>query len=176
MLLPALLMAQAAWQPMTPPHMAALRPMATPQRAFAVTPARHTTSPVMEFGESVSMASSLVADHPNLLLAGACVAFAYYKTLKAWGIMQPAHMAPSYSELHHAKLLRDFKYLQADLRLPLPSLAELQDACHRIGTARGRTMYLCTTAPSPGCQVNTEFSEYYKQNVWLCDEHSFSSS
>lgn len=65
-----------------------------------------------------------------------------------------------------------FGWLHADMRMPLPSLAMLQEACHPIGEHEGRQMYLCASAQPEGgigsCERSADFSEYYGDTVYLC--------
>ena len=64
-----------------------------------------------------------------------------------------------------------FGWLQADLRMPLPAWAELQEQCFLVGTWHGQSMYLCATAGGEGfsdCQVSNDFSKYYGKEVYVC--------
>jgi len=56
------------------------------------------------------------------------------------------------------KLAR-FGWLQVDHSVPLPSLVELRDGCHRVGMLGGDQVYLCTE-PDVGCELSDEFSKH----------------
>ena len=78
---------------------------------------------------------------------------------------------PDKLELASSRKETEFGWLQADLRMPLPSWKELQDACHLVGSFRGKYMYLCASSePSDydGCAVSKDFSEYYGNTVYVC--------
>lgn len=68
---------------------------------------------------------------------------------------------------------QSFGWLQADLRMPLPSFAELQDACHLVGSWKGHNMFLCSSAQQMGsttsCKQSADFTEYYGQPVFVCE-------
>ena len=62
-----------------------------------------------------------------------------------------------------------FKWHHADLRTPLPPLAELQD--HFIGIHSGRRAYLCSREAAfqyGTIEVSKEFSDYYGDQVFIC--------
>lgn len=63
-----------------------------------------------------------------------------------------------------------FGWLQADMSVPLPSLAELSDSCHRIGAKEGSTFYLCGQPNNDfsSCAPSEDFSEYYGERVYVC--------
>ena len=68
-----------------------------------------------------------------------------------------------------------FGWLQADMRVPLPSWEELQQACHLVGTHNGRYMYLCATnavaveQELDDCKVSQDFTRYYGgKTVFVC--------
>ena len=65
-----------------------------------------------------------------------------------------------------------FGWLQADLRMPLPSWAELEQACHPVGNHNGWHMYLCSSKQQGGrlekCEVSEDFTKYYGQTVYVC--------
>jgi hypothetical protein len=42
---------------------------------------------------------------------------------------------------------KKFGWLQADMRMPLPSWEELQTSCYRVGEHQGHTMYACCAIP-----------------------------
>ena len=157
MLAAVLMTAHAAWQPAS----FASRPMQGMSMPAA--------SPIVMYANPVA---TLAANHPNFVLAGACVLFVYTNMVRSTGVFQTRTKAPSYRGVEK---LGKFGWLQADMRVPLPSFAELEDACHRIGNQDGREVYLCATAPSARCQENAVFSEYYKQPVYICDQYSSSS-
>ena len=130
---------------------------------------------------AASTAMLLDAPDPGLLagnagmLAGAAGTYLLLSgVFQSAGVFKPASASPSYRELKYADALQNFGWLKADLRMPLPDLAELQGACHRIGTMHenGHTLYLCADK-SPGCQQSRDFSDHYKQPVYICDECSF---
>ena len=64
-----------------------------------------------------------------------------------------------------------FGWLQADMRVPLPSYDELRDACHAIGLDQGEQVYLCASssgADFDDCAISDDFSEYYGESVYIC--------
>ena len=65
-----------------------------------------------------------------------------------------------------------FGWLQADLRMPLPSLEELQQTCHLVGNHQGKHVFLCADAGQDaelsGCAISDDFSTYYGQPVYVC--------
>jgi hypothetical protein len=65
-----------------------------------------------------------------------------------------------------------FGWLHADLRMPLPTLEQLDDACHLIGTQDGRQKYLCKDGPAKSsftdCEVSDDFSTYYGDQIYVC--------
>ena len=168
MLAAMLMTAHAAWQPAS----FASRPMQG-MSVPATSPIVMYANPVItETVASVQNVATLAASHPNCVLAGACVLFVYTNMVRSTGVFQTRTKAPSYRGVEK---LGKFGWLQADMRVPLPSFAELENACHRIGNQDGREVYLCATAPSVRCQENAVFSEYYKQPVYICDQYSSSS-
>ena len=67
---------------------------------------------------------------------------------------------------------RGFGWLQADLRMPLPSWEELQAACHLVGQHKGKYMYLCAESGQDGysgCAISRDFSDYFKHEVYVCE-------
>ena len=86
--------------------------------------------------------NSIVAEGATLFLAS----YALSKIFRAAGVFRPASEAPSYRELQNRerkkKAVAEFGWLQADMRVPLPSLDGLKEACHRIGTRKGRDVFL----------------------------------
>ena len=72
-----------------------------------------------------------------------------------------------------------FGWLHADLRTPLPSMEDLRETCHLVGSKDGRHMWLCATNEQDdeleGCSTSTDFSRYYGQPVYVCagDEAEF---
>jgi hypothetical protein len=68
----------------------------------------------------------------------------------------------------------DFGWLQADMRVPLPTLASLRDSCHLIGQHNGHHMYLCASPqPSDGalsnCGLSNDFTKYYGSPIYVCE-------
>lgn len=62
-----------------------------------------------------------------------------------------------------------FGWLQADLRMPLPPLADLET--HPIGMRAGQPVYLCRHTHAGQFLViehSKEFSEHYGENVFIC--------
>ena len=167
-----MIMSAMAWQ--APLLGAAPVPAAVRPRFTSL--ARITSPTMMLTGDDhwLNTASSLLAgsvEAPsfNIMMAGACLLYAFARVFRATGVFQPASKAPSAKELAHNKKLSNFGWLQADLRMPLPSWEELETACHRIGTQEGQNVYLCAHE-SPGCQVSTDFTEHYCHPVYICDE------
>jgi len=153
---------------------------ASPLPTRLVPVALRVTAPTMLLtGEELNTASSLLASGStqapsfNVLMAGACLLYAFARVFRATGVFQPASKAPSAKELQRMagreEKLSTFGWLQADLRMPLPSWEELETACHRIGTQEGQNVYLCAHE-SPGCQVSADFTEHYSHPVYICDE------
>ena len=73
-----------------------------------------------------------------------------------------------------------FGWLHADMRVPLPPLAELRQSCHPIGEYEGRLMYLCgSDQPIDGnlteCEQSNDFSKFYGTPVYLCKGGSVAS-
>lgn len=69
------------------------------------------------------------------------------------------------------RLDRGFGWLQADMRVPLPSLAGLREACHLVGNHNGRHMFLCASAEQDGldgCVISADFSTHYGDTVYVC--------
>ena len=71
-----------------------------------------------------------------------------------------------------AKLTDGFGWLQADMRMPLPSWEELQQACHLVGDHNGHFMYLCASPQQDStletCEISEDFTQYYKNTVYVC--------
>ena len=71
-----------------------------------------------------------------------------------------------------AKPTDGFGWLQADMRMPLPSWEELQQACHLVGDHNGHFMYLCASPQQDStletCEISEDFTQYYKNTVYLC--------
>jgi len=66
---------------------------------------------------------------------------------------------------------KDFGWIHADLRMPLPSLAELQDGCYRIGEQNDHYMYICANMGQQGlegCEESADFSRHFGQTVYVC--------
>jgi len=66
-----------------------------------------------------------------------------------------------------------FGWLHADMRVPLPSLEELRQACHFIGEHENRQVYLCTTEQPDAegldsCELSDDFTKHYGTNIYLC--------
>jgi hypothetical protein len=66
-----------------------------------------------------------------------------------------------------------FGWLQADLRVPLPTLSDLRDSCHLIGQHDGYHMYLCgqrqpDDAKMTNCAISQDFTTYYGTQVYVC--------
>ena len=65
--------------------------------------------------------------------------------------------------------LAGFGWLKADLRTPLPTLAELGEACHMVGVRNGSQMFLCAADSRMGaCTESKDFSAYYGVPVYVC--------
>lgn len=64
----------------------------------------------------------------------------------------------------------DFGWLQADMRVPLPTFKELQSACHLIGSDEEHNMYLCAEEEPnlESCTASDDFSMYYGKTVFIC--------
>jgi len=68
-------------------------------------------------------------------------------------------------EANAAKL----KPATVQLNSPLPSLEELADACHRVGTSNGWAQYLCLAeTPSDWCRLNDDFTAHYGVPCYVC--------
>ena len=74
------------------------------------------------------------------------------------GLKRPAPPEPS----------AELSWLTIDSQRPLPSLVELESACHFVGTRAGWKEYLCKRPNSPNCHENKEFSLYYGEPVYVC--------
>lgn len=66
-----------------------------------------------------------------------------------------------------------FGWLQADMRVPLPTLEALRESCHLIGQHDGYHMYLCGSRQPDGsalskCAHSEDFSTYYGTQVFVC--------
>lgn len=67
------------------------------------------------------------------------------------------------------EIAQEFGWINADMSVPLPSLGELKDACHRIGVKDGSTFYLCgQPSQEYSCAQSPDFSEYYGETVYVC--------
>ena len=53
-------------------------------------------------------------------------------------------------------------------RQPLPSLVELENACHFVWIRAGWKEYLCKRPSSPDCRENEAFSSYYGEPIYVC--------
>uniref|UniRef100_A0A7S2CM44 Store-operated calcium entry-associated regulatory factor n=1 Tax=Haptolina brevifila TaxID=156173 RepID=A0A7S2CM44_9EUKA len=67
----------------------------------------------------------------------------------------------------------EFGWLHADMRIPLPTLADLRLSCHLIGQHDGHHMYLCSSRqPSDSmlgnCELSEDFTAYYGAEVFVC--------
>ena len=70
------------------------------------------------------------------------------------------------------KAAANFGYLNADLSVPLPTMEELKDSCHRIGVKAGSTFYLCAQPSEKyACAQSESFSEYYGEHVYVCRQN-----
>jgi len=74
-----------------------------------------------------------------------------------------------------ARTLKEFGWLQADMRMPLPSWEELQDSCYRVGEFNNHYMYLCAEEKQAAnikqkgeCAVSTDFTKHYGHTVYVC--------
>lgn len=66
-----------------------------------------------------------------------------------------------------------FGWFHADMRTPLPSLEELQQACHQVGTHEGHYVYLCGShqpadARLGSCLLSDDFTQFYKSPIYVC--------
>ena len=64
-----------------------------------------------------------------------------------------------------------FSWHDVDLRIPMPSLTELQVADHPIGLLDGKPLYLATARAATkygAVERSPAFSEYYGTKVYLC--------
>merc|ERR1712183_66464 len=106
-----------------------------PHAAVHVAP--HVTStPVMLLDGCMALAEAKVAAGISVqqTMAVGCVGYALSNVFRAAGVFVPNSQAPStlWAEFH--TMMRNFGWLQADMRMPLPSITDLRDACHPIGT------------------------------------------
>ena len=88
-----------------------------------------------------------------------------------WHVIRPKLMRPKDAHPQEQAPGATFGWLQADMRVPLPPLAELADACHLIGTDKGEPVFLCATAQRDGfggCARSDDFSTFYGQSVYVC--------
>lgn len=90
----------------------------------------------------------------------------------AWHVLRPklARMAKPARPADAALDEATFGWLQADMRVPLPPLAELKSACHLLGVEKGRQVFLCAEPENfgGGCARSGDFSEYYGEPVYVC--------
>ena len=62
-------------------------------------------------------------------------------------------------------------WLTTDMRVPLPTLEELENGCHLLNTLDGERFYLCTAASKlseSNCELSDDFSAYYNAPVYTC--------
>ena len=77
------------------------------------------------------------------------------------------------------KTNKSFGWLEADMRVPLPTLDELRDGCHLIGHRGGKHMYLCAQPVPVGgmavkeCELSADFSDYYNAQVHVCEGETY---
>ena len=62
-------------------------------------------------------------------------------------------------------------WLTTDMRVPLPTLEELENGCHLLNTLDGERFYLCTATSKlseSNCELSDDFSAYYNAPVYTC--------
>ena len=103
----------------------------------------------VDFGSAASDAAATDSGDGSvfgsiLFVLCAVVAFNF-----AQGFIKGAHAAleEDATESEVRPEAKSFGWLQADLRMPLPSWEELQTSCYRIGEHQGHTMYECKGVP-----------------------------
>jgi len=105
-------------------------------------------------------------------LMGLCIAAFIGSTILSGATDTEAEEQPGHKEA------QAFGWLQADLRMPLPSFAELKDACHLVGSWKGNAMFLCSSPQQMGatthCEQSADFTEYYGQPVYVCEGSAMS--
>ena len=105
----------------------------------------------VDFGTAASSAAATDSGDGSvfgsiLFVICAVVAFNF-----AQGFIKGAHAALEEEDSKDAEPrpeAKSFGWLQADLRMPLPSWEELQESCYRIGEHQGHTMYECFGVPA----------------------------
>jgi len=105
-----------------------------------------------------------IAPSGNVLMAAACMAFACSKMERA-KVFEEALKDLKQSEM---KRLANFGWHQRDVRLPLPTLAQLEVSCHQIGMQDGENRYLCLEPASANCAPSDDFSKHYDRPVYVC--------
>ena len=147
-------------------------PAVAPKRAFMAPLAPAAAAPPARRPPPASMldpggGGSFIADHS---LLAACAIFLAVKL----GLDLFSSPEAFLGELDEGAAAegksRGFGWLQADLRMPLPPWAELQEACHLVGTHGGKYMYLCASRDMgyDGCKQSSDFSDYYGKPVYVC--------
>ena len=70
------------------------------------------------------------------------------------------------------KTSKDFGWLHADMRVPLPTWEELQVSCYRVGEMDSRAIYLCGSSSGQpgltGCEPSSDFTKHYGKPVYVC--------
>lgn len=123
---------------------------------------------------SATLASLASVEPPAVLGAAPLIAIAVFvgfiwlKVARSFGVFVHKDNSPSGFEFRAAERLKNFGMLQADMRVPLPSLEELKTACHQIGQLDGGRVFLCYEKLSAGCVPSPEFSEHYQHDVYVC--------
>lgn len=76
------------------------------------------------------------------------------------------------ASLDSKRTSKDFGWLHADMRMPLPTWQELQDSCYRVGEMNNHYMYLCSKPGQQGnlgkCEVSSDFTRHYGETVYVC--------
>ena len=106
----------------------------------------------------------IAAPSGNMLMAATCVAFAAAKMTRVSSLDQKLVALKE----EKRKKMGEFGWLQRDVRIPLPTLAELEMSCHQIGMQDGMARYLCLEPANEDCVQSTAFSEHYEQPVFIC--------
>jgi hypothetical protein len=69
-----------------------------------------------------------------------------------------------------------FGWLHADLRVPLPTLEELEMGCHLIGEQDQEQVFLCTASGLENglrsCELSDDFTKHYGVNCYICKPSS----
>ena len=169
--------ATLAFSPSAPvalPHTSAVRRVAAPSLPHT-SAVRRVDSPSMVVLPLLNGGEIVLPDDAGAYAIGAGLVLGglfWRKVFHDAGIFVHKSKAPSAHELERVEKLSKFGWLQADMRVPLPSLADLEVACHRVGTSMGRDVYLCaepSNAPRASCAVSAQFSEHYDRDVYICD-------